>query len=222
MILNFKNVSKAYHQGAKSLQVLQNLNLDIAKAQSLAILGKSGSGKSTFLSLAAGLDRPDQGEIFIHNKNIVNLTEDELARFRSAHIGIIFQQFHLMQNLTALENIMLPLEILSDHLAYEKALHALTQVGLSDRAHHFPAQLSGGEKQRVAIARSLVTKPNIIFADEPSGNLDAQTGATVMQLLFNLVKEIQTTLVLVTHDQELAQNCDSIYELKNHCFEKIK
>lgn len=222
MILEFDKVVKKYLQGQKELIVLDGLSLKIENSKSIAILGKSGSGKSTFLSLGAGLDRPDSGKIVIHGENIIEMTEDELSVYRAKHVGIIFQHFHLMQNLSALENIMLPLEILGIENPKEKALSALKSVELAERYNHFPSQLSGGEKQRVAIARSLVTNPDIIFADEPSGNLDDETGEKVMGLLFDLVKKMNTTLILVTHDQDLAQNCDSIFELKNHKFEILK
>lgn len=222
MILSFKNIKKQYFQGTKGILVLDNLCLDIENSQSVAILGKSGSGKSTFLSLGAGLDRPDSGSINIHGHDIVSMSEDELSVFRAKHVGIVFQHFHLMQNLTAIENVMLPLEILNEQNPRERAMEALKKVELEFRHDHFPSQLSGGEKQRVAIARSIVTNPDIIFADEPSGNLDDETGNKVMGLLFDLVKNINTTLILVTHDQDLAQNCNAIYELKNHRFEKIK
>lgn len=222
MILEFDNVVKKYQQAQKELIVLNNLSLKINEPKSIAILGKSGSGKSTFLSLGAGLDRPDSGKIIIHGQDIVTMSEDELSVYRAKHVGIVFQHFYLMQNLSALENIMLPLEILNIKNPKENAMDALSSVGLADRIDHFPSQLSGGEKQRVAIARSIVTKPDLIFADEPSGNLDDETGEKVMGLLFDLVKEIKTTLILVTHDQDLAQNCDSIYELRNHQFEIIK
>ncbi len=216
MIININSLTKKYTQGEKSLSVLDRLNFKVEESKSIAIIGKSGSGKSTFLSLGAGLDKPDSGEIIIHGKDITRLSENELTQFRAKHIGIIFQQFHLMQNLTALENILLPLEILGKEDALIKANEQLAKVGLSERGHHFPHQLSGGEKQRVAIARAIVTEPNIIFADEPSGNLDDQTGEEVMELLFELVKHSQTTLVLVTHDNELAKKCDDIYLLQEH------
>lgn len=222
MILEFDNIVKKYQQAQKELLVLDHLSLKIDEPKSIAILGKSGSGKSTFLSLGAGLDRPDAGKIIIHGQDIVGMSEDELSVYRAKHVGIVFQHFYLMQNLSALENIMLPLEILNLDNPKERAIDALASVGLADRHDHFPSQLSGGEKQRVAIARSIVTRPNIIFADEPSGNLDNETGEKVMAILFNLVREIQTTLILVTHDQDLAKNCDSIYELKNHQFEILK
>lgn len=220
MILEFKNISKGYKQGANSLSVLEDLNFSVDKPKSLAILGKSGSGKSTFLSLGSGLDKPDSGEILVHGENILTQSENALAKFRAKHIGIIFQQFHLMQNLTAYENIILPLEIIKSDNAHEKVLDALEKVGLSERSHHFPHQLSGGEKQRVAIARAIVTNPNIIFADEPSGNLDSETGAMVMELLFKLVKDLGTTLLLVTHDLDLAKKCDEVFNLQDHKLEK--
>jgi len=220
MILEFKNIKKTYSQGTKELNVLNGLNFQIDQAKSIAVLGKSGSGKSTFLSLGSGLDKPDSGEIIIHNQSIVDMTENELAVFRAKNIGIIFQHFHLMQNLTAFENIILPLEIVGISEAKEKTLEALKKVELDHRMNHFPHQLSGGEKQRVAIARAIVTKPNIIFADEPSGNLDSETGQKVMELLFDLVKDIKTTLVLVTHDIDLSKKCDEVYYLKDHRLEK--
>lgn len=220
MILEFKNISKSFKQGSNTLNVLNKLNFSVAEPKSVAILGKSGSGKSTFLSLGSGLDKPDSGNIFVHNEDVLNMSENELAKFRARHIGIIFQQFHLMQNLTAYENIILPLEIIKSEDAHEKVMDALSKVGLSERANHFPHQLSGGEKQRVAIARAIVTKPNIIFADEPSGNLDSETGAIVMDLLFKLVKDLGTTLLLVTHDLDLAKKCDEIFNLHDHILER--
>ena len=220
MILEFKNITKGFKQGNKSLSVLDNMNFSVEKSKSVAILGKSGSGKSTFLALGSGLDKPDSGDIIVHNESIINKSENELAKFRANHIGIIFQQFHLMQNLTAYENIILPLEIINESDAHNKVMDALEKVGLKERMSHFPHQLSGGEKQRVAIARALVTEPNIIFADEPSGNLDTETGTMVMDLLFKLVKDLGTTLLLVTHDLDLAKRCDEIFNLHNHKLEK--
>jgi len=220
MILEFKNITKGFKQGNKSLSVLDDMNFSVEKSKSVAILGKSGSGKSTFLALGSGLDKPDSGDIIVHNESIINKSENELAKFRANHIGIIFQQFHLMQNLTAYENIILPLEIINESDAHNKVMDALEKVGLKERMSHFPHQLSGGEKQRVAIARALVTEPNIIFADEPSGNLDTETGTMVMDLLFKLVKDLGTTLLLVTHDLDLAKRCDEIFNLHNHKLEK--
>ena len=215
MIISISNLTKKYKQGQKEVSVLKDLDFSIDEPKSISIIGKSGSGKSTFLSLASGLDKPSSGDILIHGKDITVLDESELAAFRARYIGVIFQQFHLMKNLTAFENVLLPLEILKIPDAAAKAKACLEQVGLADREAHFPNELSGGEKQRVAIARAIVTEPNIIFADEPSGNLDDQTGTEVMQLLFDLVKKSGTTLVLVTHDNELAKKCDDTYILKD-------
>jgi putative ABC transport system ATP-binding protein len=220
MIIDIQGITKAYNQGARVVPVLANLNFSVKESKSIAIIGKSGSGKSTFLSLGAGLDKPSTGSIFVHGEDITTLSESELAVFRAKHIGIIFQQFHLMQNLTAFENVLLPLEILGIKDAVEKAHHSLLQVGLTEREGHFPNELSGGEKQRVAIARAIVTKPSVIFADEPSGNLDDQTGKEVMELLFNLVQDSATTLVLVTHDSELAKQCDEVYLLADQGLKK--
>lgn len=215
MILSMQQVSKSYLQGQRKIQVLDNLNLDVQAAKSIAVLGKSGSGKSTFLSLLAGLDHPEHGSIFVDGTNIVGLSEDELAAFRAKNIGIVFQQFHLMSTLTALENVMLPLEILKETNVIEKSVEILKKVGLEDRMQHFPNELSGGECQRVAIARAIVSQPKIILADEPSGNLDSDTGQIVMDTLFDLVKDYKTTLILVTHDKELAQRCDHVMTLKD-------
>jgi putative ABC transport system ATP-binding protein len=215
MILSLEHIHKAYEQGDRKVQVLKDLNFAVNEAKSIAILGKSGSGKSTFLSLVAGLDKPQQGAIKIDNTDIVPMGEDELALFRAKKLGIIFQQFHLMSTLTALENVMLPLEILQQENVQEQAREVLNKVGLDHRLDHFPSELSGGECQRVAIARALVTRPKLLLADEPSGNLDSDTGEVVMELLFNLVKDYQTTMLLVTHDKELAQKCDSMFTLKD-------
>jgi putative ABC transport system ATP-binding protein len=220
MIIDIKNISKTYGKDKNELLVLQDLSLKVESPSSVAIIGKSGSGKSTFLSLGAGLDKPDSGSIVVNNKDITSLSESELATFRAKNIGIIFQQFHLMKNLTALENVLLPLEILKIENPLAKAKECLKKVGLEQRAAHFPHELSGGEKQRVAIARAIVTEPRVIFADEPSGNLDEETGREVMSLLFDLVKNVGTTMILVTHDIELSKRCDEIYQLKNHRLEK--
>ena len=215
MILSLENVSKSYRQGKREIDVLKHLTFKVNGPQSVAILGKSGSGKSTFLSLVAGLDRPQYGKIIIDNLDLVPLSEEELTHFRAKNIGIIFQQFHLMSTLTALENVMLPLEILQVANPVERAQEVLKKVGLEHRMKHFPNELSGGECQRVAIARALVTRPKLLLADEPSGNLDSETGEFVMNLLFELVQESQTTLLLVTHDKELSQKCHSVYTLKD-------
>ena len=215
MILSMQQISKSYQQGQRSIHVLNGLDLDVNTSKSIAILGKSGSGKSTFLSLLAGLDRPENGKILVDGTDIVGLSEDELASFRAKNIGIIFQQFHLMSTLTALENVMLPLEILKEDNIVERSVEILKKVGLDHRMQHFPNELSGGECQRVAIARAMVTRPKILLADEPSGNLDSETGQVVMDLLFDLVNDFNTTLILVTHDKELAQRCNELMTLKD-------
>ncbi len=208
MILKLTDLCKTYDQAHTPIEVLSGLNLTLEKGLKLAILGRSGSGKSTLLSLIAGLDSPTRGEISIAGQDIGPMSENELTRFRARTLGIIFQQFHLMENLTALENVSLPLEIARNPDAMIRAREVLAQVGLSDRLEHFPSELSGGEKQRVAIARALVVKPALLLADEPSGNLDTHTGDQVMNLLFELVERHQMTLILVTHSDELAARCE--------------
>lgn len=198
---------KSFHQGDSSLEILKGLDLSVARGETLAILGKSGSGKSTLLSLLAGLDSPDSGEVRIEGVDIARLPEGRLLKVRNEKIGIVFQQFHLFPELTALENTAIPLEIRGDRHAEEKAKGALEAVGLGHRLAHTPDRLSGGEKQRVAIARAFVSEPAILLADEPSGNLDAKTGEEVMELLFRRVKERGMTLIFVTHDEALSRRC---------------
>jgi putative ABC transport system ATP-binding protein len=206
-ILSTNALAKFYEQGNSRIQILKDLNLNVKKGETLAILGRSGSGKSTLLSLLAGLDRPNEGQIKIYEQDINQLSESEITRFRGQNLGIIFQQFHLMGSLTALENVSLPLEILGKKDAKKLAELALERVGLKERSHHLPHQLSGGECQRVAIARAFVVEPKLLLADEPSGNLDSETGQNVMNLLFEAVAERKMTLILVTHDQNLANRC---------------
>ena len=181
--------------------------MEIKRGETAAIVGASGSGKSTLLGLLAGLDAPSSGEITLDGTNIVNLDEDERATLRSEKVGFVFQNFQLLPALTALENVMLPLELAGIDAAREKSEEFLSRVGLAERLHHYPRTLSGGEQQRVAIARAFASQPLILFADEPTGNLDTTTGATVVELLFGLNKEEGTTLVLVTHDNTLADRC---------------
>lgn len=207
MILEARGISKSFNQAGSAISVLERLDLEIAEAETVAIVGQSGSGKSTLLSLLAGLDTPTQGRIRVDGSDLGAMGEEKLAAFRARNIGIVFQQFHLMSNLTALENVTLPLEIARDRAATAKARTILASVGLSHRETHFPHQLSGGERQRVAIARALVVEPRILLADEPSGNLDTRTGAQVMKLLFDLIALRKMTLVLVTHNDELVRLC---------------
>lgn len=189
------------------LEILRGIDLEIKRGETAAIVGASGSGKSTLLGLLAGLDAPSSGEITLDGTNIVNLDEDERATLRSEKVGFVFQNFQLLPALTALENVMLPLELAGIDGACEKSEEFLSRVGLAERFHHYPRTLSGGEQQRVAIARAFASQPLILFADEPTGNLDTTTGATVVELLFGLNKEEGTTLVLVTHDNTLADRC---------------
>ena len=189
------------------LEILRGIDLEIKRGETAAIVGASGSGKSTLLGLLAGLDAPSSGEITLDGTNIVNLDEDERATLRSEKVGFVFQNFQLLPALTALENVMLPLELAGIDDAREKSEEFLSRVGLAERFHHYPRTLSGGEQQRVAIARAFASQPVILFADEPTGNLDTTTGATVVELLFELNKEEGTTLVLVTHDNTLADRC---------------
>ena len=189
------------------LEILRGIDLEIKRGETAAIVGASGSGKSTLLGLLAGLDAPSSGEITLDGTNIVNLDEDERATLRSEKVGFVFQNFQLLPALTALENVMLPLELAGIDEARKKSEEFLSRVGLAERFHHYPRTLSGGEQQRVAIARAFASQPVILFADEPTGNLDTTTGATVVELLFGLNKEEGTTLVLVTHDNTLADRC---------------
>ena len=193
------------------LEILRGIDLEIKRGETAAIVGASGSGKSTLLGLLAGLDAPSSGEITLDGVNIVNLDEDERATLRSEKVGFVFQNFQLLPALTALENVMLPLELAGIDSAREKSEEFLSRVGLAERSHHYPRTLSGGEQQRVAIARAFASQPLILFADEPTGNLDTTTGATVVELLFGLNKEEGTTLVLVTHDSTLADRCQRKY-----------
>ena len=193
------------------LEILRGIDLEIKRGETAAIVGASGSGKSTLLGLLAGLDAPSSGEITLDGINIVNLDEDERAILRSEKVGFVFQNFQLLPALTTLENAMLPLELAGIDSAREKSEEFLSRVGLAERFHHYPRTLSGGEQQRVAIARAFASQPLILFADEPTGNLDTTTGATVVELLFGLNKEEGTTLVLVTHDNILADRCQRKY-----------
>jgi putative ABC transport system ATP-binding protein len=201
------HIAKSFRQADSEISVLSDLSFSVEAGETLAIVGQSGSGKSTLLSLLAGLDQVDKGSITIGGQSLAGLNQAHLSKFRGENIGIIFQQFHLMKGLTALENVMLPLDIASADNAEQRAVDALKLVGLDHRAHHLPQQLSGGEMQRVAIARACVVQPRILLADEPSGNLDLATGNKVMQQLFDAVSERGMTMILVTHDPKLAERC---------------
>ena len=196
-----------------SLTILSDVSLEIDKGASVAIVGASGAGKSTLLALLAGLDLPSSGSIRLDGKELTRLDEDGRARVRAESVGFVFQSFHLVPSLTALENVMLPLELGGADSARQQALAILGQVGLAERVSHYPAQLSGGEKQRVAIARAFATEPAVLFADEPTGNLDSRTGELIMNLMFELNRDSSTTLILVTHDQGLANRCDRVIGL---------
>lgn len=215
MIVQAKQLYKTFMQAGAAVEVLSGLDLEMNSGETVAIVGRSGNGKSTLLSLLAGLDTPTKGTVEVADQELGAMTEEELAIFRSRNVGIVFQQFHLMSNLTALENVSLPLEIMKAPEAYTKAEIALQRVGLTARKSHFPYQLSGGEKQRVAIARALVIQPKLLLADEPSGSLDAKTGAQVMHLLFELVKETGMTMLLVTHNSELVKLCSRALVLRD-------
>ena len=216
-LLTLQNLSKQFPSPDDTPPVipLQQIDLTVEQGETVAIIGSSGSGKSTLLALLAGLDTPTSGSVHVGDQCISSFSENELTRFRATNLGIIFQQFYLLPHLTALENVALPLELQNDSLAFQKAQDLLKIVNLDHRLKHFPKQLSGGECQRVAIARALVVQPKLLLADEPSGNLDQQNGKKLADLLFDLVKSIQMTMILVTHSQELANRCNSIYLLQN-------
>ena len=212
-MLELKSLKKAYIQGSQSIEIFENLNFHVESGQRVAIMGKSGSGKSTLLSLISGIIKPDKGDISLDNVFYKDLKESELNDFRATNIGFVFQNFHLVSYLNALENVMLPAKVCGISNPKEKAIELLKSVGLEHRLEHLPSQLSGGEKQRVAIARALIHNPKIILADEPSGNLDEETGIAVMDKLFELIKKNNTTLILVTHSKDVANRCEKTYEL---------
>ena len=206
-MIKTSQLSKRVNTAESELEILRGIELEIKQGETAAIVGASGSGKSTLLGLLAGLDTPSAGAILLDGTNIVNLDEDQRATLRSQKVGFVFQSFQLLPALTALENVMLPLELAGIAHAREKSEEFLSRVGLDERLHHYPRTLSGGEQQRVAIARAFASQPVILFADEPTGNLDTATGANVIELLFGLNEEEGTTLVLVTHDNSLADRC---------------
>lgn len=207
IILNVQSLTKSVQLENKTLDLLQPINLEVLAGETLAIVGSSGSGKTTLLSILAGLDLPSSGEVYLKNHPLHQFNEEQRSHVRAQHVGFIFQQFLLVNSLTALENVMLPAELANQENAKEGALALLEKVGLKERANHYPSQLSGGEQQRVAIARAFMSAPDILFADEPTGNLDTKTGEHISDLLFELNRESNTTLVLVTHDPKLADKC---------------
>src|SRR5690554_252106 len=214
-ILKVSNLTKTYKSGEASLTVLNDVSFEIMRGARCAIVGPSGSGKTTLLGLCAGLDTPTTRLVNLNGIVLDKLSEDEKAKVRNQHVGFIFQNFNLLPTLTALENVMIPLELQNHPQSRKRALDLLEKVGLSDRVRHYPAQLSGGEQQRVSIARAFANEPAILFADEPTGNLDGETGATIENLIFELNENAGTTLVLVTHDMELARKTQRIITMKN-------
>jgi putative ABC transport system ATP-binding protein len=212
-VLESRHVSKEVSSPDGTLTIVDDVSFGVERGQSLAIVGPSGSGKSTLLAILAGLDTPTRGSVFLNGTELNTLDEDGRAAARARHVGFVFQSFHLIASLTALENVMLPLELAGERDAAASARAALEAVGLASRVAHYPRQLSGGEQQRVALARAFVGQPDILFADEPTGNLDSATGARVAELLFGLNRAAHTTLVLVTHERDLARRCDRVLEL---------
>lgn len=213
-ILKVKSLSKVYGSKTNALTVLKDINFSVLKGESVAIIGPSGSGKTTLLGLCAGLDRVTEGEIILNHISLNELNEDELAQVRNQNIGFVFQNFQLIPTLTALENVQVPLELRGVKNTMEPSIALLERVGLGARKNHYPSQLSGGEQQRVAIARAFSNNPEILFADEPTGNLDEETGKSIEALLFEINKEKGTTLIIVTHDLELAQKTHQIIKIK--------
>ncbi len=216
------HLTKRLPSGPELLTILDSVDLEIARGESVAILGPSGSGKSTLLGLMAGLDRPTAGEVWIAGRRIDQLSEDQLSLLRRKQVGFVFQSFQLLGNLTALENVLVPLELTGVRGARGRATLLLGEVGLRDRTHHYPAQLSGGEQQRVALARAFAPEPEILFADEPTGNLDGATGASILELLASLRARRGTTLILVTHDREIARAAQRRIHLRAGRIERVE
>lgn len=213
-ILSVQNLSKTYDSAGKALKVLDDVSFEVEPGDSVSIVGSSGSGKTTLLGLCAGLDRATSGSVFLNGIRLDDLNEDERAAVRNQHVGFIFQSFQLLPTLTAVENVMVPLELRGQSAVHSSAMDLLERVGLGDRSHHYPVQLSGGEQQRVSMARAFANRPKILFADEPTGNLDEETSQKVEELLFQLNREAGTTLILVTHDLDLAAKTNRIIKLK--------
>ncbi len=214
-MIEVQNLTVTLPSRAGDVNILRGLNVTIAPGEAVGLIGPSGSGKTTLLMVLAGLEPATSGTVHIAGHDYANMSEDDLARFRRSHVGIVFQSFHLVPTMTALENVMLPLELASQAEAPARAAKILAEVGLADRHDHYPTQMSGGEQQRVALARALVANPPVLFADEPTGNLDQKTGQAVMDLILGLAKERGTTLVLITHDKNLAQRCDRTLTMRD-------
>ncbi len=213
-IIEVKNLFKTYGSEGKTLTVLNDINFSIPKGETISIVGPSGSGKTTLLGLCAGLDAPSSGDIIINGKSLLGLSEDDRSELRSQEVGFIFQNFQLVPTLTAIENVMIPMELKEMNNIRARAEELLRRVGLSERAHHYPSQLSGGEQQRVSLARAFGNEPSILFADEPTGNLDQDTAIQIENLLFEINREKNTTLVIVTHNLELAEKTNRIITIK--------
>ncbi len=213
-VLTVQNLTKTYPSGEHMLTVLKGISFSLSEGSSCAVVGPSGSGKSTLLGLCAGLDRPSSGSVVLNGIELNSLGEEELAQVRNQYIGFVFQTFQLIPTLTALENVMVPIELRGENRVKKQAAELLTQVGLEDRGHHYPTQLSGGEQQRVAMARAFINRPKILFADEPTGNLDVETSEKISDLMFELNEASGTTLVLVTHNLELAQKSQRVIHIK--------
>ncbi|SHL02750.1 ABC transporter ATP-binding protein [Rhodothermus profundi] len=213
-MLRVAHLSKTYRSGSRTLTVLQDISFSIAPGEACAIVGPSGSGKTTLLGLCAGLDQPTSGKVWLDGQELTRLDEEARAALRNQLVGFVFQTFQLLPTLTALENVMVPAELRGDRMARRQAIALLERVGLGDRLHHYPRQLSGGEQQRVALARAFINQPRILFADEPTGNLDAETGALVEDLLFELNATAGTTLIIVTHNLELARRTGRLLHLR--------
>lgn len=222
MSLLVKNLKKSFSQGNHQIDVLKSLSFQVNEGELVSLIGPSGSGKSTLLALLAGLERPDSGDIFLDSTNIVGFSETQMTTFRAKNLSLVFQQYHLVSHLTALENVALPLEIIGQNNPEELAEETLVRLGLQERLHHFPSQLSGGESQRVAIGRALVIKPKILLADEPTGNLDIETGQKVIEYFLKMIKESKTTTLLVTHSEALAQKAQRTLRLNKGLVEEVR
>lgn len=214
-VISLEELNLTLSGNSGSVDILKGISLTVQKGETLGLIGPSGSGKSSLLMIMAGLENATSGTVSVMDENLTEMNEDQLARFRRDHMGVVFQSFHLIPTMTALENVATPLELAGDKQAFSKAETELRSVGLGDRLDHYPAQMSGGEQQRVALARAAAPRPEILLADEPTGNLDSKNGQAIMEMLFDLRDRHGSTLVLVTHDQDLADRCDRIIQLRD-------